>query len=56
MKRIVPFIAVAAIMSGFFMNYDVHAERDKERARIEAIQASTDYQVAKAAQFAKWGK
>ena len=47
------FAAIAAILGGFFVQYDVEAARAAEKARIEAITSTPEYQAAKAAHFAR---
>lgn len=48
------FFAVCSVLTAFFMNYDVQGERDKERARIESLMRSADYQQAYARQLEAW--
>ena len=48
------FFALCATLTCVFMNYDIEAERDMERARIEALMRSSDYQQAYARQLEAW--
>lgn len=48
------FLAFAAVMGNFFADFDIEVYRAEERARIEAIQATAEYQRDEAAQLAKW--
>lgn len=53
--KITLFVTVtAAALGGLFISIDVEAAREKERARIEAVQATTDYQIEYARQLARW--
>ena len=54
-KAVLSIAAVAVLLGGFFMTYDREAEQARERARIEAEQATTDYQQAYARQLARCG-
>lgn len=54
-KTALSLIAVAALLSGFFMTYDREAEQAEERARIEAERSTTEYQQAYARQLARCG-
>ena len=54
-KTALSLIAVAALLSGFFMTYDREAEQAKEHARIEAMQSTTEYQQTYARQLARYG-
>jgi len=55
MKYIIPlFFVLAATLGGLFYTCDWEARRQQERTRIEAIQASTDYQQAYARQLEAW--
>lgn len=46
--------ALCATLTAVFMNYDIEAERDMERARIESIMHSSDYKQAYARQLEAW--
>lgn len=46
--------ALFATLACVFMNYDIETERNKERARIEALMRSSDYQQAYARQLEEW--
>ena len=46
--------ALCAALTAVFMNYDIEAERVKERERIEAIMSSADYQQDYARQLEAW--
>lgn len=48
------FAAPVAMLALFFMSYDIEAARAEEKARIEALTASAEYQAEKAAHFARW--
>ena len=53
--KITLFVTVmAAALGGLFISIDVETAREKERARIEAVQATTDYQIEYARQLARW--
>lgn len=52
--KIAAFVVIAAALGGFFVQYDVEAARAEEKARIEALTASPEYQAQKAAHFARW--
>ena len=53
--KITLFVTVTATaLGGLFISIDVEAAREKERARIEAVQATTDYQIEYARQLARW--
>lgn len=54
-KTILSIAAVAVLMGGFFMAYDMDEKRAEVRAEIEAMQATTDYQQAYARQLARCG-
>lgn len=48
-------VALTVLLGGFFVAYDREAEQSRERARIEAERATTDYQQAYARQLARCG-
>ena len=50
----IAFFALCAVMSSVFMNYDIDSARIKERARIEAMMRSFDYQQAQERQLEAW--
>lgn len=53
--KITLFVTVmAAALGGLFISIDAEAAREKERARIESVQATTDYQIEYARQLARW--
>ena len=49
------FFALCVLLGGFFVAYDRETEQAKERARIEAMQSTTEYQQAYARQLARCG-
>lgn len=50
----IAFFALCAVMASVFMNYDIDAARNKERARIEDMMRSFDYQQAQERQLEAW--
>lgn len=54
MRLTVLSLVTAAALGGLFISIDVETAREKERARIEAVQATTDYQIEYARQLARW--
>ena len=54
-KAALSLVALAVLLGGFFVAYDREAEQAKERARIEAECATTEYQQAYARQLARCG-
>lgn len=54
MRLAVLSLVTAAALGGLFLSIGVEAAREKERARIESIQATPEYQMAYARQLARW--
>lgn len=48
-------VLLAVLLGGFFVAYDRETEQAKERARIETMQSTTEYQQAYARQLARCG-
>ena len=46
-------LVAAAALGGFFISMNIEAVREQERARLEAVQATTDYQIEYARQLAR---
>lgn len=54
-KTILSIGAVAVLLGGFFVAYDVDEKRAEARAEVEAERATTEYQQAYARQLARCG-
>ena len=48
------FFALCVVLAYVFMNCDIEGARAKERARIEALMSSFDYQQAQERQLEAW--
>lgn len=53
-RRSIAFFALCVVLASVFMNYDIDTARNKERARIEALMRSFDYQQAQERQLEAW--
>ena len=53
-KAALSVVALAVLLGGFFVAYDRETEQAKERARIEALMRSFDYQQAQERQLKAW--
>lgn len=54
-KAALSVVALAVILGGFFVAYDVDEKRAEARAEVEAERATTEYQQAYARQLARCG-
>lgn len=50
----IAFFTLCVFLASVFMNYDIDSARIKERARIEALMRSSDYQQAQERQLEAW--
>ena len=53
-RMVIAFFALCVVLASVFMNYDIDSARAKERARIEALMRSFDYQQAQERQLEAW--
>ena len=53
-RMVIAFFALCVVLASVFMNYDIDYARTKERARIEALMRSFDYQQAQERQLEAW--
>lgn len=53
-RRSIAFFALCVVLASVFMNCDIEGARAKERARIEALMGSFDYQQAQERQLEAW--
>ena len=54
-KAALSLVALAVLLGGFFMTYDVDEKRAEAIADVEAKQSTTEYQQAYARQLARYG-
>lgn len=53
-RRSITFFALCVVLAYVFMNCDIEGARAKERARIEALMRSFDYQQAQERLLEAW--
>ena len=51
---VIAFFALCVVLASVFMNCDIDSARIKERARVESLMNSFDYQQAQERQLEAW--